>query len=232
MAKQAKVDRVADLKERIEGAQALLVTSFQGLSVGDTSKLRRSLADVATFGVVKNTLMRRAADASGLGDEMAALLTGPTAVAFVTGDVVAAAKRIADAAKEHPDVIVLKGAYLDGRVLEAADAKALASLDSREVMLSKIAGMLQSEMARAASMFQALQSQFLGLLESYKEKVPAGDAPAVTAAAEPVAEPAASSDAAGEEASAAVEEAAPEAPAAEAPAEAAAEDGPVGAGEE
>ena len=228
MAKQVKVDRVADLKERIEGAQALLVTRFQGLSVGDTSKLRRSLADVATFGVVKNTLMKRAADASGLGDEMAALLTGPTAVAFVTGDVVAAAKRIADAAKEHPDFIVLKGAYLDGRVLEAADAKALASLDSREVMLSKIAGMLQSEMARAASMFQALQAQFLGLLESYKEKVPAGDVPAAAAVAEPAAAPAASEDAAGEEASAVAEEAAPDAPAAEA----AAEDGPVGAGEE
>lgn len=228
MAKQAKVDRVAVLKERIEGAQALLVTRFQGLSVGDTSKLRRSLADVATFGVVKNTLMKRAADASGLGDELSGLLNGPTAVAFVTGDVVAAAKKIADAAKEHPDLIVLKGAYLDGRVLEAADAKALASLDSREVMLSKIAGMLQSEMARAASMFQALQSQFLGLLESYKEKVPAGDAPVATAAAQPAAEPEASTDAVGEETSVVAEEAAPEAPAAEV----AAEDGPVGAGEE
>ena len=228
MAKQAKVDRVADLKRRIEGAQALLVTRFQGLSVGDTTKLRRSLADVATFGVVKNTLMKRAADASGLGDDIAVLLDGPTAVAFVTGDVVAAAKRIADAAKEHPDLIVLKGAYLDGRVLEAADAKALASLDSREVMLSKIAGMLQSEMSRAASMFQALQSRFLGVLESYKEKVPAGDAPVATAAAQPAAEPEASTDAAGEEASAVAEEAAPEAPVAEA----AAEDGPVGAGEE
>lgn len=228
MAKQTKVDRVADLKERIEGAQALLVTRFQGLSVGDTSKLRRSLADVATFGVVKNTLMKRAADASGLGDEMAGLLNGPTAVAFVTGDVVAAAKKIADAAKEHPDLIVLKGAYLDGRVLEAADAKALASLDSREVMLSKIAGMLQSEMTRAASMFQALQSRFLGVLESYKEKVPAGDAPVATAAAQPAAEPEASTDVAGEETSVVAEEAAPEAPVAEA----AAEDGPVGAGEE
>jgi large subunit ribosomal protein L10 len=95
-------------------------------------------------------------------------------VAFVSGDAVAAAKKVVDAAKRYP-TLVIKGAYMDGRVLSAEDARALADLESREAMLSKIAGMLKSEMSRAASMFQSLQSQFVGLLESYKEKLPADE---------------------------------------------------------
>ena len=182
MAKQAKVDTVAELQERIEGSGALLLAEYRGLTVHETATLRRSLAGVASFAVVKNTLMRRAAAGAGVDGEVAELLHGPTAVAFVTGDVVAAAKKVADAMKSFPS-LVLKGAYLEGRVLREADAKALASLDSREVMLSKVAGMLQSEMSRAASMFQALQGRFLGLLDAYKEKLPAADAAPVEVAA-------------------------------------------------
>jgi large subunit ribosomal protein L10 len=166
-----KVDKVAALKERIEGANALLLAEYRGLTVHDATELRRSLSESARFSVVKNTLMQRAADQAGIA-ELEGLLLGPTAVAFVDGDVVAAAKKVVDAAKKFPS-LVLKGAYLDGKVLGAAEAQALATLESREVMLSKIAGMLKAEMTRAASMFQTLQSRFVGLLEAYRDKLPA-----------------------------------------------------------
>ena len=165
-----KTEKVTALKERIEGSTALLLTEYRGLTVHDATELRRSLAEEARFAVVKNTLMALAASEAGIED-LEAMLAGPTAVAFVDGDVVAAAKRVVDASKKFP-ALVLKGGYMDGRVLSAADAQSLATLESREVMLSKIAGLLKMEMSRAASMFQAVQSRFLGVLEAYKEKVP------------------------------------------------------------
>jgi large subunit ribosomal protein L10 len=171
-----KVDKVEALKGRIEGANALLLAEYRGLTVHDATELRRSLSEAARFSVVKNTLMQRAADQAGIA-ELEGLLAGPTAVAFVDGDVVAAAKKVMDAAKKFPS-LVLKGAYLDGKVLDAAQAQALATLESREVMLSKIAGMLKAEMTRAASMFQTLQSRFVGLLEAYRDKLPAEETPA------------------------------------------------------
>jgi hypothetical protein len=96
---------------------------------------------------------------------------------------VAAAKKVVEAAKRFP-ALVLKGAYMEGRVLDAAAAQALATLESREVMLSRVAGMLKSEMTRAASMFQALQSRFVGLLEAYREKVPGAEEDVVATAEE------------------------------------------------
>jgi large subunit ribosomal protein L10 len=178
-----KTRKVAALKERIEGSTALLLAEYRGLSVHDATELRRSLAEQARFSVVKNTLMQRAAGEAGIVD-LEPLLTGPTAVAFVDGDVVAAAKQVAEASKRFP-ALALKGAYLDGQVLDAAAAQALATLESREVMLSKIAGMLKSEMSRAASVFQALQSRFVGLLEAYRDKLPAEEADASRSAVEP-----------------------------------------------
>ena len=166
-----KTERVTALKERIEGSDALLLAEYRGLSVHDATELRRSLAEQAQFSVVKNTLFQRAAGAAGIQD-IESLMSGPTAVAFVKGDVVSVAKKVVEAARKHP-ALVIKGAYMDGQVLDAATAQALATLESREAMLSKIAGMLKSEMSRAASMFQALQSQFVGLLEAYRDKLPA-----------------------------------------------------------
>lgn len=170
-----KLEKVAALKERIEGSDALLLAEFRGLSVHDATELRRSLSEQASFAVVKNTLMQRAAGEAGL-QELEDLLIGPTAVAFVRGDVVAAAKKVADAAKRFP-ALILKGAYLDGKVLGPQEAQALATLESREAMLSKIAGLMKTEMSRAASMFQALQSRFLGVLEAYKDKLPGEEPP-------------------------------------------------------
>jgi large subunit ribosomal protein L10 len=171
MPKAEKIHRVAELTARIEASDALLLTEYRGLTVSDISALRRSLAEGGTrFAVVKNTLMRRAVVDSGMA-ELQAILEGPSAVAFVAGDPVAAAKKVVDAAKKFP-ALVLKGGFLDGKVLSADEARALAELDSREVMLSKIAGMLKSDMSRAAAMFVSTQSKFLSLLDAFKEKLP------------------------------------------------------------
>ncbi len=168
-----KVEKVARLKERISSSQALLLAEYRGLSVQDATELRRSLGQDTRFSVVKNTLMKRAAGEAGVG-ELERLLEGPTAVAFVAGDPVAAAKRVVEAAKRFP-ALALKGAYMEGRVLGADEARGLAELESREVMLSRLAGAMKAEMSRAAGMFQALQGRFLALLDAYKGKVPAGE---------------------------------------------------------
>jgi large subunit ribosomal protein L10 len=184
-----KLEKVAALRERIQGSGALLLAEYRGLSVHDATELRRSLSGQARFAVVKNTLMQRAAVDAGL-DELQALLEGPTAVAFVEGDVVATAKKVVEAARRFPS-LVLKGGYLDGKVLSAAEAQALATLESREVMLSKVAGMLKSEMSRAASLFQTIQGRFLSVLEAYRAKLPgeeAAEAPAGESPAEPAVE--------------------------------------------
>ncbi|HZD18970.1 MAG TPA: 50S ribosomal protein L10 [Actinomycetota bacterium] len=180
-----KLEKVAALRARIQGANALLLAEYRGLSVHDATELRRSLSEHARFSVVKNTLMQRAADEAGI-EELAQLLVGPTAVAFVQGDVVATAKGVVDAAKRFP-ALVIKGAFMEGQVLSAAEAQALATLESRDVMLSRFAGMVKAEMSRAASMFQALQSRFLGVLEAYREKLP-GEEAVAEASEEPKAE--------------------------------------------
>lgn len=170
MPKAEKVEKVADLKERIGSSQAVLLADFRGLSVNDAMALRALLGEVDTsFKVVKNTLMKRAADEAGM-ESLGSLLEGPTGVAFVEGDPVAAAKKIVEAAKKFP-ALVLKGGFMEGRLLSSEDAQALARLDSREVMLSKIAGLMKGEMSRAARGFQAHQSKFLSLLEALKGKL-------------------------------------------------------------
>ena len=181
-----KIEKVAVLKERIESAEALLLAEYRGLSVHDATELRRALSDNARFAIVKNTLFERAAADAGVA-ELQSILDGPTAVAFVQDDVVATAKKVVEAAKKFP-ALVIKGGYLDGKVLSAAEAQALATLESREVMLSQIAGMLKSEMSRAASMFQALQGRLLGVLEAYREKLPGDEGPTAVSG-EPDGEP-------------------------------------------
>ena len=176
MPKTEKIERVAELKAGIDGSDALLLTEYRGLTVSDITELRRSLAEGGTrFAVVKNTLMQRAAADASI-DDLEPMLEGPTAVAFIAGDPVAAAKKVVEAAKKFP-ALILKGGYMDGQVLSADEAKGLADLESREVMLSKIAGLLKGEMSRAASMFVSAQSKFLSLLEAYKEKVPDDSVP-------------------------------------------------------
>jgi large subunit ribosomal protein L10 len=179
MAKAEKVEKVTALKERIEGSQALILANYRGLTVVDTRELRTSLRDAdAAFAVVKNTLMKRAVDDAGIGS-LDAMLEGPTAVAFVHGDAVGVAKRLSEAQRRFP-ALEIKGGFMEGKVLSADEARGLASLESREVMLSKFAGLAKTEMSRAASMFQALQRRFLGVLDAYRDKVP-GDGEAAAA---------------------------------------------------
>jgi large subunit ribosomal protein L10 len=182
-----KIERVAELKEQIEDSAALLLTEYRGLSVSEITELRASLRDGgARFAVIKNTLMRRALEQTDAAD-LGSLVDGPSAVAFVTDDPVAAAKSVTTAAKKFP-ALVLKGGFVEGRLLSADEAKALADLESREVMLSKLAGMMKSEMSRAAAAFQAGQARFLLLLEAFKAKLPAEPAAEEAAPAEPEAE--------------------------------------------
>ena len=170
-----KIERVAELKEQIEDSAALLLTEYRGLTVSEITELRASLRDGgARFAVIKNTLMRRALEQTDAAD-LGSLVDGPSAVAFVREDPVAAAKSVTNAAKKFP-ALVLKGGFVEGRLLSADEAKALADLESREVMLSKLAGMMKSEMSRAAAAFQGAQAKFLSLLEAFKEKLPAGSA--------------------------------------------------------
>jgi large subunit ribosomal protein L10 len=205
-----KIERVAALKEQIEGSAALLLTEYRGLTVSEITELRKSLRDGgARFSVIKNTLMRRALEQTDAA-ELGSFFDGPSAVAFVQDDPVAAAKSVTAAAKKFP-ALVLKGGFVEGRVLSADEAKSLADLESREVMLSKLAGLMKGEMSRAAAVFQATQARFLSLLEAFKAKLP--EEPA--AEAEAAAEPAAAAEAESPEA-ATTEEPAPEA-AAEAP---------------
>jgi large subunit ribosomal protein L10 len=165
-----KIERVAELKEQIDGSAALLLTEYRGLTVSEITELRRSLREGgARFAVIKNTLMRRAleqTDAAGLGS----LFDGPSAVAFVHDDPVTAAKSVTAASKRFP-ALVLKGGFVEGRVLSADEAKSLADLESREVTLSKLAGLMKGEMSRAAGTFQAAQARFLSLLEAFKARV-------------------------------------------------------------
>jgi large subunit ribosomal protein L10 len=170
MPRTEKLERVAELKRRIEGSAALLLAEYRGLTVSDITELRRTLREAdASLTVVKNTLMQRAAAEAGL--ELTELLSGPSAVAFVDGDAVSAAKKIKAATKQFP-TLVLKGGYMEGQVLSADEANRLADLESREVMLSKIAGLLKSEIARAAATFVSAQSRFLSVLKAYKATLP------------------------------------------------------------
>jgi large subunit ribosomal protein L10 len=227
-----KIERVAELKERIEGSAALLLTEYRGLTVSEITELRSSLRDGgARFAVIKNTLMRRALEQTDAAD-LGTLVDGPSAVAFVQEDPVAAAKSVTNAAKKFP-ALVLKGGFVEGRVLSGDEAKALADLESREVMLSKLAGLMKSEMSLAAAAFQAAQARFLSLLEAFKAKLPAGSAEAETeepAAEEPADETDGGSEAATDAADAPEAEAAE--PAAEAEAQAETEDAASAEGDE
>jgi large subunit ribosomal protein L10 len=222
MPNQEKIARVAELTARIERSSALLLTEYRGLSVSEITELRRSLRESGTrFAVVKNTLMQRAVSEAGI-EQLKEMLIGPSAVAFVEGDPVAAAKRMQAVAKQFP-ALVVKGGWMDGQVLSADEARGLADLESREVMLSKIAGLMKGEMSRAAALFQAAQSRFASLLVAYRETLPSGDGEGHAAGESPAAEDAPSADA-GDAPTAADESATPTDQATEVAAESEADD--------
>jgi large subunit ribosomal protein L10 len=196
----------------------VVITEYRGLTVKQLSTLRRALGRETTYAVVKNTLTKRAAEQAGVAiDE--SLLTGPTALAFVGGDPVEAAKGLREFAKANP-LLIIKGGILDGKQLSADEVNKIADLESREVLLAKVAGAIKALPARAAALFQAPLVNAALLIKALEEK--GGAAPVAAAAASDIAAADASDVPATEETPAVAEDTAAEAPAEaaeEAPAE-------------
>lgn len=176
MPRPQKVEAVRSLRERLESSDAALLTEFKGLKVGEMLQLRRTLAANGTqFGVVKNTLGRIAATEAGM-EGLVPLLTGSTAIAFVKGDAVSAAKGLDEAARKFP-ALVVKGGILGGKVLTADQARALAKVESREVLLAQLAGLLNSPMQRLAGLLNAPLANVGNLLYALREARAGGEAP-------------------------------------------------------
>jgi large subunit ribosomal protein L10 len=155
MASPDKTAAVAEIIEDFRTANATVLTEYRGLSVGLMKQLRRSLGIKNKYSVVKNTLTKIAAKEAGV-DLDPALLAGPSAVAFIKGDPIDGAKALRDFAKENP-LLVIKGGIFDGKAVTTAEIMQLANLESREVLLAKIAGGLKASIAKAARTFDALR---------------------------------------------------------------------------
>ncbi len=157
MARPDKAAAVEELKEAFSNSTAAVLTEYRGLTVKDLKELRRSLGEDATYAVTKNTLTTiaaREAGIEGLDDQLA----GPTAIAFIRGDVATVAKGLRDFAKANP-LLVIKGGVMEGRVLNADSVRKLADLEPREVLLAKLAGAMKGNLAKAAGLFAAPLSQ-------------------------------------------------------------------------
>jgi large subunit ribosomal protein L10 len=187
MARPDKAAAVAELVESFQESAGAVLTEYRGLTVKQLQDLRRSLGENANYAVVKNTLTKIAATEAGV-QGFDDLLTGPTAIAFINGDVVEAAKGLRDFARTHPS-LVIKGGVLDGNPLDAKQIGRLADLESREVLLAKLAGAMLASLSQAASLFQAPLSQAVRLAAALRDKVEQeAGVPAAGAGTSPVAE--------------------------------------------
>src|SRR3954462_5455510 len=195
MARAEKQAAVAEIVESFNDSAGAVLTEYRGLTVKELQDLRRSLGEHADYAVVKITLAKLAAQEAGISgfDE---LLVGPTAIAFLNGDVVEAAKGLRDFAKAHP-ALIIKGGYLDGKAIDAKEVAKLADLESREVLLGKMAGAMLASLQNAVSLLNAPLSQvarLAGALQAKAEQDPsilaggAGDEPAPAAQETPVAD--------------------------------------------
>lgn len=227
MTKKAAV--IDEVKDKVEGASAAVVTEYRGMTVAEISNLRRSLRQSgADFKVFKNTLVKRAIAGTPV-EPMSEFLEGPTAIAFVSEDISAVAKKLRDFSKETPSLVV-KGGVLDGRALTVKDLLALADLPSREVLLSQLAGLIAQPMRQMASLMKAVPQNLAYGLSALIDNQ--GGAPATATKTEEAAAPAAAeaeaeapaaeaateeapADSATADAAASTEEVADEAPAAE-----------------
>ncbi|MFB9905286.1 50S ribosomal protein L10 [Allokutzneria oryzae] len=175
MAKPGKVEAVAEITDKFRGSSAAVVTEYRGLSMSQLTELRRALGDGVTYTVAKNTLVKRAASEAGF-DGLEDLLVGPTAIAFVKGEPVDAAKALRTFAKDNK-ALVIKGGYMDGRPLSVDEVNQIADLDSREVLLAKLAGAMKGNLTKAAGLFAAPASQVARLAAALQDKrAAAGDA--------------------------------------------------------
>jgi large subunit ribosomal protein L10 len=175
-----KVATVAELTERFQTSSGAVLANYRGLTVAQLAELRRSLGEQATFAVVKNTLTKIAAAEAGVADQLGGLLTGPSAIAFVNGDVVEAAKGLRDFAKANP-ALEIKGGVIDGKSMSPAEIERLADLESRDVLLAMLAGAMKASMANAAATMAALPTQMARLAAALEAKWQAEDSPAATA---------------------------------------------------
>jgi large subunit ribosomal protein L10 len=193
MARSDKTAAVAEIVDAFRGSSAAVLTEYRGLTVSQLTELRRSMGSSAKYTVVKNTLTKIAAQEAGLPglDE---LLTGPTAVAFISGDPVEAAKGLRDFSKANP-LLIIKGGVLDGAPITTAEINRLADLESREVLLAKLAGAMNGSLVKAVTLLSAPLSKAARLIEALRqqreangESIPAAEAAPATDAAETAAE--------------------------------------------
>jgi large subunit ribosomal protein L10 len=168
MARADKAAAVAELAEQFRSSNAALLTEYRGLSVAQLQQLRRALGDNAQYAVVKNTLSKIAAREAGL-QQLESLLEGPSAIAFVSGDPVEAAKGLRDFSRTFP-MLVIKGGVVEGRALSPDEIRQLADLESREVLLAKLAGVMMASLSQAAALLQAPLSQAARVIEALRQK--------------------------------------------------------------
>ena len=189
MARPDKAAAVAELSERFSRATGVVLTEYRGLTVKALGELRRSLGEDATYTVSKNTLTTiaaREAGVEGIEDQ----LVGPTAIAFISGDPVNVAKGLRDFGRTNP-LLIIKGGVLEGRVISPENIRQLADLESREVLLAKVAGGMQGILQQAISLISAPLSQVARLAAALQQA--AEENPSLLAA-EPNPEPAAATD--------------------------------------
>lgn len=193
MATPQKAAAIAELTEKFRSSGAAVLTEYRGLTVSQLTELRGAMRQHATYAVVKNTLTKRAAAEAGI-DGLDEHLVGPTAIAFVTGDPVEAAKGLRDFAKANP-ALVIKAGVLDGKPLSPEEITKLADLESREVLLAKLAGAMKANLSKAVYLFAAPLSQTARVVDALRAKVeeqggsaPVAEAPADAAPAEAAAE--------------------------------------------
>ncbi len=173
MATADKATAVADIAEQFKASTATVVTEYRGLTVANLAELRRSLGASTTYTVAKNTLVKRAASEAGI-EGLDDLFAGPTAIAFITGEPVDAAKALKKFAKDHKQ-LVIKGGYMDGAALSVAQVEKIADLESREVLLSKLAGAMKAKQSQTAALFVAPATQIARLAAALQDKKAASE---------------------------------------------------------
>ena len=166
--REDKLTAVAELTDQFRGSAATVLTEYRGLTVTELKALRRQLGSGAAYTVAKNTLAKRAAVQAGI-EGLDALFTGPTALAFVSGDPVEAAKSLRDFGRAHP-ALIIKGGVFEGRTISADEVRRLADLESREVLLAKLAGAMKANLSKAAALFQAPLAKTARLAAALQEK--------------------------------------------------------------
>jgi large subunit ribosomal protein L10 len=180
VAQPEKAAAIAELTDKFRSSGAAVLTEYRGLTVAQLTTLRKNIREHATYAVVKNTLTEIAAKRAGV-TAFDGQLSGPSAIAFITGDPVEAAKGLRDFAKANPH-LVIKAGVMDGKALSPAEISKLADLESREVLLAKLAGAMLASLSKAVYLFAAPLSQTARVVDALRAKLEA-EAPAVVSEA-------------------------------------------------